>query len=1014
LSGNKYSLENNNLYIIGQDPSVNGVYTCSVRNSVGSLNSENKFLIKVKSKRQSLELKSITNDLIVNEGQQFVLICEFNNYDRIVWYSPGGNQLTNSTRLSISANSTVLIIEQADKSIDEGLFRCVGSRLDKRQQYSIRVQIAYIDEFATHSILALYNQNFKANNEIVVPEHSKFILLCLPPNARPEPKIYWIDPQSKVISNQGIIRILDNHQLLLQNAQLDQSGTYECIAENQAGKRIKKFNIKVQKAPLLANPETELEQIGKEKTNITLDCLEKDTNSLLNSDKAHYSIQWYHNGSLLGTKNDKRKLINNVGQLIINQIHSSDEGLYVCQLNHTGYPLLSNAGINLKVIEMLKFISLPVDRRLELNRPSKIHCRARTSIDASNLNVKWIRGDSELLLKSLSIQDQDQQYFNLNSTLAKQLSELIKINQLNNSSDVKDENGCLMISQMSKNDEGNYTCLAFTNQELIYTTIRLDTFIMPKFIKSLPDQIMKRVDEDLQLECLAIGDPQPTVKFNKDGNEIVNNSRTVLYENGTLIIQSLMEEDSGRYSCLVGNSGGFLSPVETFVIVKSNLRIDSLDLIDEVSLNSRIHRTVIIALGIAVFYISVIVALLVWFRLKRQADRRLIQNEILQGASTSSSSQQSTSNPSSQSNSNQGTKSNSLEKCSLNDQLELKATYNLFNSDLQHTSTYLIDEHDYNVQNSFLETNTIKSNDTFDRKNLNQIMLLGNGSYGNVFLGKTVGLNSIGNMMSNLMTNLNNSNHSGSETMVMIKSLNSQDPKIIEEFNQEIEMLSKLSHEHITKLLAVCLDQEPFLIILEYSNYGCLKQYLLATRLDCNSSVIKPEPLTKVQLLKIAIQVSDAMNYLTTSQFYTHKDLATRNCLISSSLDVKLTFCSLSNDSYSKEYIKFRNRSLPLRWTSSEALFDDEWSKYSDVWSFSVFFWELMFAAELPYPDLRDEEVFNQLKCKQLKLSFNDFDMFSDQLCCLLRQCMNYQPSERPSFTSLHSTIVNELNFITS
>lgn len=49
---------------------------------------------------------------------------------------------TKNSRTFISANSTLLIIQQVNKSIDEGVFRCIGVRVDKRQQYSIRVQIA--------------------------------------------------------------------------------------------------------------------------------------------------------------------------------------------------------------------------------------------------------------------------------------------------------------------------------------------------------------------------------------------------------------------------------------------------------------------------------------------------------------------------------------------------------------------------------------------------------------------------------------------------------------------------------------------------------------------------------------------------------------------------------------------------------------------------------------------------------------------------------------------------------
>ena len=780
----------------------------------------------------------------------------------------------------------------------------------------------------------------------------------------------------------------------------------------------------------------QLEQVAKEQTNITVDCLDRETDGLLGNDQSHYSIQWFHNGSLVGTA-DRRKLINNIGQLTINQIHSSDEGFYVCQLNHTGklvrsnfvqlstilfflqkgYPLTYNAGINLKVIETLKFISLPVDRRLELNRAAKIHCKARTSIDASNLRIRWVKGD--LLLKALQVpteHDQVQEHLNLNSNLLNQLKQLVSLNRLNgsNSTNVKDdENGYLIIKQMSKQEEGFYTCLAYTNQELIYATIRLDAFVMPKFTKTPPSELTKTVHDDLQLDCSATGDPKPFVKFDKDNdpNLLLNNPRIQAFENGSLTISNLTEEDSGKYSCLVGNSGGFIRS-EAYLTVKSlnSLKIDLVDTIDEANLNTRIQRTVVVALGIALLYIMVIVGLLVWFRCKRLADRKLLQNEIVQGTSSSSSSNQS--GNSSSTSSNQGTKSNSLEKCSLNDHLELKGTYGLFNSDLQKTSTYLIDDH--SAPNILADTNSTKSTDSFKRKNLKQIMLLGNGQFGNVFLGKAAGLNAMTNAMTNLNSsnNSNNSNSSSTEAMVMVKSLQSFDPMIVNEFNQEIEMFKKLSHNHITKLLAVCLEQEPFLMILEYSDYGDLKQYLLATRSD-NASTIKAEPLTKVQLLKIAIQISNAMCYLT-EQFCVHKDLAARNCLISSSLDIKVTSCSLSNDTYANDYIRFKNKNLPLRWTPSEALFDDEWTKYSDVWSFAImFYWELIFN-ESPYHHLRDDEVFNQLKCKQLKLNFDEFDLFSDHLCLLLMQCLNYQPTERPSFTSLHSTLINELNFISS
>lgn len=650
---------------------------------------------------------------------------------------------------------------------------------------------------------------------------------------------------------------------------------------------------------------------------------------------------------------------------------------------------------------MLKFIQLPVDRRLELNRPAKIHCRARTSIDSNNLKIKWLRGDSELLFRSLKLpykadqkdRSDQEQHIDLNAETSFNLNQMINLNNLTNA---KDENGYLIIKKMIKELDGYYTCLAYTSQELIFTTIRLDSYLMPKFNKTPPETIIKTVYDRLQLDCSAYADTEISIRWDKNNELIINSSRIQTFENGTLIILNLTQSDSATYGCMIGNSFAFIrSETRLKVNDLEDLKtLNLLDTMDEKTFDSRIQRTVGLAIGIVSLYILIIISLFVWFRLKRKS-ARLLQNEVLQ--SQLSSNESSTSrNSSSANSSNQGTKSNSLEKCSLNDNLELKNTYQLFNQDLQKTSTYLTN--DDCTQSSLLDANSIRSFlDNFNRKNLQQIMLLGNGEFGNVFLASNCSANSpIPNQ----------------EQMVMVKSLQNTDQLIINEFNQEIEMFKKLQHNHICKLMAVCFEQEPKLMILEYTDYGDLKQYLLATRLDYQSSaMMKPEPLTKVQLLNLSIQISNAMNYLSTQNFV-HKDLATRNCLISSNLDVKLTSCSLSNDTYAKEYIKFRDRNVPLRWMAYEAMFDNEYSKYSDVYSFAILFWELIFSAELPYFDLKDEEVFNLLKCKQLKMSFDQFDLFSNNLCNLLRQCLSCQPNDRPSFFILHNALINELDFI--
>lgn len=57
------------------------------------------------------------------------------------------------------------------------------------------------------------------------------------------------------------------------------------------------------------------------------------------------------------------------------------------------------------------------------------------------------------------------------------------------------------------------------------------------------------------------------------------------------------------------------------------------------------------------------------------------------------------------------------------------------------------------------------------------------------------------------------------ETIVMVKALQERDDNIHLDFKREIEMYHKLNHERIAKLLAICRDGDPFLLLMEYSDW---------------------------------------------------------------------------------------------------------------------------------------------------------------------------------------------------
>lgn len=59
----------------------------------------------------------------------------------------------------------------------------------------------------------------------------------------------------------------------------------------------------------------------------------------------------------------------------------------------------------------------------------------------------------------------------------------------------------------------------------------------------------------------------------------------------------------------------------------------------------------------------------------------------------------------------------------------------------------------------------------------------------------------------------------------------------------------------------------------------------------------------------------------------------------------------------SSEYYHYRQAWIPLRWLPSEAVFEDDYSTKTDVWSFGVLMWEVFSLGELPHAALDHDKV---------------------------------------------------------
>ncbi|XP_036449497.1 proto-oncogene tyrosine-protein kinase ROS-like [Colossoma macropomum] len=285
----------------------------------------------------------------------------------------------------------------------------------------------------------------------------------------------------------------------------------------------------------------------------------------------------------------------------------------------------------------------------------------------------------------------------------------------------------------------------------------------------------------------------------------------------------------------------------------------------------------------------------------------------------------------------------------------------------------------------------LESLPVFPRECLKLQKLLGSGAFGEVYEGVTV---------------RDHNSDTVPEQRVAVKTLRkgaSNQEKI--EFLKEAHLMSQFNHPNILCLLGVCVRNEPHYIILELMEGGDLRSYLRGARPTNNRGQL----LNLTGLLDISLDVAKGCVYLEKLHFV-HRDLAARNCLVSvrgyadPDRVVKIGDFGLARDVYKSDYYRKRGEGLlPVRWMPPESLTDGIFNKHSDVWAFGVLLWEIMTLGKQPYPAFSNQEVLHHVntggrlpapaECPQ-------------SLYKVMLECWRKEPGERPSFRSLHLSLV--------
>ncbi|XP_026377539.1 wall-associated receptor kinase 5-like, partial [Papaver somniferum] len=269
--------------------------------------------------------------------------------------------------------------------------------------------------------------------------------------------------------------------------------------------------------------------------------------------------------------------------------------------------------------------------------------------------------------------------------------------------------------------------------------------------------------------------------------------------------------------------------------------------------------------------------------------------------------------------------------------------------------------------------------------NYHSSQVLGEGGYGTVYKGTL-----------------------SDNRVVAIKKSNKIDKSQIEQFINEVLILTQINHRNVVRLLGCCLETEVPLLVYEFVSNGTLSQHIQRKGAFENSS------MSWGSRLRIATEIASAIAYLhsAASTPIIHRDIKSANILL--------------DDNYVAKVADFgASRLIPLDQTrvntvvlgtfgylDPEYFRSSELTDKSDVFSFGVILVELL-TGEKPVCAERSEgqrslaEYFLSLTAKNEEFQIIDAPADEEHLQQVLvvieiaKKCLKWKGEERPTMKQI-------------
>ncbi|CAL5025645.1 unnamed protein product [Urochloa decumbens] len=247
------------------------------------------------------------------------------------------------------------------------------------------------------------------------------------------------------------------------------------------------------------------------------------------------------------------------------------------------------------------------------------------------------------------------------------------------------------------------------------------------------------------------------------------------------------------------------------------------------------------------------------------------------------------------------------------------------------------------------------------------------------------------------------------QTVIAIKKSKVFDDSQVEQFVNEITILSQIDHPNVVKLLGCCLETQVPLLVYEFIPNGTLFHHIHNRN--------APRPLTWEDCLRIAAEIAEALAYLhsTSSIPIIHRDIKSSNILLDENFVAKIAdFGASRSVPFDQTHITTLIQGT-IGYLDPEYFQSSQLTEKSDVYSFGVVLAELL-TRQKPISAARPEESCNL--AMHLVVLFNEGRLLQEIQPHILAEageeqfytvaelsvrCLNVKGEERPTMKEVAS-----------